>query len=113
MDVADRAVVVAEHVAGIDAGVLLPVVLDHVLDRGAHGADVDDDAGRGEDAVAGGVVEGEAEFAFLLDDRRSGDLLRGLAGVDEAAAQLREQLVVEDRVAVAQDEPLRGRRSGR
>src|SRR5271157_151883 len=107
MHVADETVVVAEDVTGGDPGVLLPPVLDHVLDRGAHGADVDDDAGRGEDAVAGGVVEREAEFAFLLDDRRSSDLLRGLAGVDDASAQLREQLVVEDRVVLAQDEPPR------
>ena len=83
-----------EHVAGVDAGVLFPVVLDHVLDRGTHGAHVDDDAGRGQHAVAGGVVEGEAELAFLLHDRRRGDLLRGFAGVDQPAAQLREQLFV-------------------
>jgi hypothetical protein len=63
---------------------------------------VDDDAGGGQDAVASGVVEGEAEFAFLLDDGAGGDLLGGFAGMHQAAAQLGEQLLVADRVAVAQ-----------
>ncbi len=102
VDVADRAVVVGEHIPGIDAGVGFPVVLDHVLDRGSHGADVDDDAGRGQHAVTHGVVEREAEFAFLLDDGTGGDLLRGFAGMHEAAAQLGEQLFIADRVAVAE-----------
>jgi hypothetical protein len=102
VDVADGAVVGGEHVTGVDRRVGLPVVLDHVLDRRAHGADVDDDAGGGQDAVAGGVVESEAELAFLLDDGAGGDLLGGFAGVHQAAAQLGEQLLVADRVAVAQ-----------
>jgi hypothetical protein len=96
------AVVVGEHVTGVDRRVGLPVVLDHVLDRRAHGADVDDDAGRGQHAVAGGVVEGEAQLAFLLDDRAGRDLLGSFAGVHQAAAQLGKQLLVADRVAVAQ-----------
>jgi hypothetical protein len=60
---------------------------------------VDDDPGGGQDAVASGVVEGEAEFAFLLDDGAGGDLLGGFAGMHQAAAQLGEQLLVADRVA--------------
>jgi hypothetical protein len=53
---ADLAVIVREHIAGVDAGIALPVVLDHVFNRRAHGADMDDDAGRGQDAVARCVV---------------------------------------------------------
>ena len=102
VNVADRAVVVREHVTGIDAGIGFPVVLDHVLDGRAHGADVDDDAGRGEHAVADRVVQREAQFAFLLDDGAGGNLLRGFAGMHQAAAQLGEQLFVADRVGVAQ-----------
>ncbi len=63
---------------------------------------MDDDPGRSQDAVAGGVVEREAEFAFLLDDGAGGDLLGSLAGMHQAAAQLGEQRLVADRVAVTE-----------
>ncbi|MPM66283.1 hypothetical protein SDC9_113190 [bioreactor metagenome] len=102
VDVADRAVVVGEHVAWVDAGVGLPVVFDHVLDGCAHGADVDDDPGRCQHAVAHRVVEREAQLAFLLDDGAGGNLLGRLAGMHQAAAQLGEQLLVADGVAVAE-----------
>ena len=100
--VADGAVVGGEHVAGVDAGVPFPVVFDHVLDGGAHGADMDDDPGRGQHAVARRVVEGEAEFALLLDDRRGGDFLRRFAGMDQAAAELGEEFLIADGIVFLQ-----------
>jgi len=102
--VADQAVVVAENVLVGDSGVGFPIVFDHVLDRRAHGPHVDDDPGRSEQAVAGGVVEREAQFAFLLDDGRGGDFFRGFARIHDARAQAREQFVVEDGFTVAQFE---------
>ncbi len=102
MDIADRAIVVGEHIPGMDAGIGLPIVLDHVLDRGPHRTDVDDDPGGSQHAVARGVVEREAQLPFLLDDRAGGDLLGRFTGVHQAAAQLGEKLLVADRVPFAE-----------
>ncbi len=102
VDVPDERVVVTEDVLVGDARIGLPIVLDHVFDRGTHGAHMDDDPGGGEKTVARRVVEGEAELALLLDDGGGGDFLGGLSGIHHAGAQAGEELVVEDGLALAQ-----------
>ena len=98
MHVADGAVVVGEHVPRVDAWVHFPGVFYHVFDSGAHGADVNDDAGRGQYAVTGRVVQREAQFAFLLDDGRGRNFLCRLAGMHQAATNSGEQLFIGNRV---------------
>jgi hypothetical protein len=66
--VTNERIIVAENVAGIEAGIVFVVVLDHPFDGHAHGMDVHDDPCGKHDRVAIGRIQGEAQLAELLHD---------------------------------------------
>ncbi|CAB5034377.1 unannotated protein [freshwater metagenome] len=69
VDVSDHRVVVAEDVAGVNAGVLFEAFANDVLDHIRHRVNVHDDSGRERNRIALRCVEREGQLTELLDDR--------------------------------------------
>uniref|UniRef100_A0A6J5ZDP6 Unannotated protein n=1 Tax=freshwater metagenome TaxID=449393 RepID=A0A6J5ZDP6_9ZZZZ len=99
VDIADHRVVVAEDVSRLHARVLFKTFTDDVLDHVRHRVDVDDDSGRKRDRIALRRVEGECQLAEFLDDWGGRDVQRRLPRRHQSAAQPREDLLEQDRVA--------------